>query len=432
MELSPYLITTTSLEHPGQTILFAARTGALVVLPNDVFADLRQGRVAEDHRVHLIEMGFLVEDKEVERQAVYDYIDEINRINPNLTLAIVLGMECNFTCRYCFEGQQKGKHSMDDQTADQLVRFIKQRFGPKKERLHLQIYGGEPLLYTRRLIGLAEQLKPFAENLGAAFSFDLISNGSLLTEKVVDNLTPLGLDGVKVTLDGPPENHNLFRPFKSGQPSFETIVGNLAKVCSKTKIRLGGNYTLENYKTFPAILDDLCQKGITPDRLEVVNFNIVMQVGDKLAANEYLGGCRTVNEPWLREASLFIREEVFKRGYALGEITPSPCAVEVDDALTVNYDGSLYKCVTWIGHDDFKIGTIWQGFQKNAQANHYARHWQRAAKCQQCVYLPLCFGGCRFMEFQRSGSMAQVDCQKEYFDHTLPAMLQQEVKYRSG
>ncbi len=118
---------------------------------------------------------------------------------------------------------------------------------------------------------------------------------------------------------------------------------------------------MKHTRQFGPLLDLLAGHGLTPDKIELVNFNIVLKVNDKLTANEYQGGCATINEPWLREASLSVREEVYRRGYNVPELGPQPCAVEVDDAFTVHYDGSLYKCVTWVGHQQFKIGDIWQG-----------------------------------------------------------------------
>ncbi|MFA7346242.1 MAG: geopeptide radical SAM maturase [Desulfurivibrionaceae bacterium] len=432
MQLTPYLVTFPHQDDPDQMVLFATKTGALIVLPQEDFSDLRQGRVEAEHVEPLKEMGFLVESVAQERRAVFGYLDEINRLTPNLTVAVILGLECNFACRYCFQGEQKGKKNMTEATADQLIAYIKKRFTPGKKKLQLQLYGGEPLLYKQRIIALATQLKPFVESQGGELTIDLVSNGSLLTPQTVDELNQWGLDGVKVTLDGPPENHNHFRPFKNGTPSFDSIVNNLAQVCTKTKIRLGGNYTSDNFRSFPPILDTLAAQGITPDRLERVNFNIVMKINDTIANNIYHGGCGTINEPWLQEAALYVREEVFRRGYLLGELGPEPCAVEVTDAFSVNYDGTLYKCITWVGHEQFKIGDVWQGINERYRETHHLGHWQREEKCRECEYLPLCFGGCRYMAYQREGSMAQVDCRKPFFDAILKKMLMQDLKYRYG
>lgn len=432
MVFSPYLTLHRHHTIPGQVLLFSTKTGALVLLPEEDFTALDNGATDNPYMDQLTEMDMMVGDPEAERRQVSRYLADINHHNPNLTLAIILGMECNFSCLYCFEGQQKGKKSMDDDTADQLIAFIKARFNPGKKKLTLQFYGGEPLLYRKRIIYLAERLKPFVEAQGAEFSFDLVSNSSLLTPKVVDELNAWGLDGVKVTLDGPAANHNHFRSFKSGTGSFAVIVDNLKQVAHKTKIRLGGNYTRENYHDFVTVLDHLAQEGMGPDHFEVVNFNMVMQVRDKITNNEFLGGCATINEPWLFTAALHVRQEVLQRGYPIGTITPEPCGVEIDDAYTVHYDGSLYKCVTWVGHEAYKIGDVYQGVAEQALINHYVGHWLEEEQCQQCQYLPLCFGGCRYMGYQRDGHMAHVDCRKPFFDATLEPMLLQDLRYTYG
>ncbi len=432
MPLTPYLI---CCDHPSDAslkILFGTKTGALILLPTEVWQGLQGGEVPPELGAELTTMGFWVADPAVERQEVQRYLDDINRYKTTLTVAVILGMACNFACRYCYEGAQKGDLAMTDQTAAQLLVYLQGRFVTGKKKLCLDLYGGETLLYKNRIIELAQALKPFVEAQGGEFLFSIVTNGSLLTPKVVEELLPWGLDGIKVTLDGLPENHDHFRPFKSGQGSFEVIVDNLVAVAAKTKIRLGGNYTIDNYRDFPKVLDLLAQRGLTPDKFEVVNFNPVMSVKDKIARNEYGGGCAGMHEPWLIDAAPYVREEVFKRGYAIAELGPSPCAVEINDAFTVHYDGSLYKCAVLVGHEQFRIGHLATGLDEAGLARHEPLHWQREAKCRGCVYLPMCFGGCRYSAYQRDGHMGNVDCQKEFFDATLGPMLQQELKYRYG
>lgn len=426
LRISRYLVASRHPAIPGRVLLFSTRTGALVELTEAELHAMENGIVAPEDTEQLVELGVLVANQEDEHRQMLDYLNEINRLNPNLTLAVVLGMECNFACRYCFQGKLKGKKAMSGATADQLVSFIKERFRPGKKKLHLQLYGGEPLLYRKQILSLARRLKPLAEERGAAFVMDIVSNGSLLTEKVVDELNQWGLDGVKVTIDGPPDHHNDFRPFKSGEKSFAVIVANLKQVCGKTKIRLGGNYTRETYRDFPALLDLLAQEGIGPEHVELVNFNIVMQTRDSITGTGYRGGCGTVNEPWLRHAALYVRQEVRRRGYAVPEIAPQPCAVEIDDALTVHYDGSLYKCVTWAGHEQFKIGDVWRGVNESYRRTHYIGQWQKEKRCRECLYLPLCFGGCRFMAWQRDGHMAKVDCMRDFYGAVLADLVRQD------
>ena len=80
----------------------------------------------------------------------------------------------------------------------------------------------------------------------------------------------------------------------------------------------------------------------------------------------------------------------------------------------------------------FQIGDIWQGVDEKYRQTHHVYHWRKQEKCRQCRYLPLCFGGCRFMAYQRDGHMAEVDCRQPFFDATLEAMLLQDLRYKYG
>lgn len=406
--------------------LFHCGSGALVELPAEEWEAARQGRGDAALVEQLADFGFLVADPAAERRRMLGYLDEVNRVNPKLTVAVILGMACNFNCRYCYEGTLKGDRAMSDATADHLVAYLKSRCTDKIEKLHLDFYGGEPLLYRQRIKYLAERLQPFMAARGGVFEFNLVTNGSLLTPKVVEELTSHGLIFAKVTVDGPPDLHNVSRPFKSDRESFDVIVDNLLAVRGMTNIGLAGNYTAGNYQRFPELLDLLLDRGLRQEDFALVNFNFVMQTNDRFALQEYRGGCGSVNEPWLVEASLYVRREVKRRGFTVAELAPSPCAIEVDNACTVDWNGDLYKCPTLIGHEECKTGDIWQG-EKDLSAYH-AGHFLKEEKCRECVYLPLCFGGCRYLEYQRSGNMARVDCMKEYYDRALPDMLMQEVE----
>ncbi|MDH5298005.1 MAG: SPASM domain-containing protein, partial [Desulfobulbaceae bacterium] len=105
---------------------------------------------------------------------------------------------------------------------------------------------------------------------------------------------------------------------------------------------------------------------------------------------------------------------------------------EIGDAFTVHYDGSLYKCAVLVGHEQYRIGDLWQGVDPGYRETHAVGHWQREEKCRGCRYLPMCFGGCRYAAFQRDGHMGNVDCQRKFFDATLEPMLRQDLKYRYG
>jgi uncharacterized protein len=431
MPLSPYLQIFPLPGQPDNRLLFSTRTCSLAIVTAEALAALEDNSASPELTASLAKLSMVVDDPARERQEMGGCRRELNRLNPNLRVAVILGMACNFACVYCYEGSLKGASAMSDATADQLVDSLLARFrAGKKKRLILDFYGGEPLLYTYRIRYLAQRLQPAIEALGGRFEFTLVTNGSLLTRAVAEELVPLGLVGVKVTIDGTADNHNRFRPFKDGRESWAVIVDNLLACRGLCGLTLSGNYTADNYRSFPDLLDTLAERGFAPDDFASVQFYPVMQISDQFANPEFTGGCCSNDEPWVHSTSLILREEILRRGYRFPKLSPSPCMVDLDDAFTVDHDGTLYKCVTLIGHPELACGDIRQGMAAGWQQTWCLDHWQNEPECRNCSYLPLCFGGCRAMAFQRDGHMGRVDCQRALFDATLEPMLQQDLRYR--
>ncbi|MCB2184063.1 MAG: geopeptide radical SAM maturase [Desulfobulbaceae bacterium] len=408
-------------------LVYSTLNAAKALIPAAILEDLQKGCLDEDEESMLREQGLVVDDLKKEKEEAFQLVERINSRRTAMNVSVIVNLQCNFRCRYCYEGSQKGKSVMSKQTADQLAGFIKERFQPGMTRLTLDFYGGEPLLATALIKHLAASLQPFVEELGALFETTLVTNGSLLTRKTVQKLLPFGLKRAKITIDGPPENHNFFRPYQSGKPSFDVIVGNIRECADLLKIAINGNFTEENYREFPQLFDHLEQQGLTPENIHQLSFSPVMQVRDDFSSG-FCGGCASSNEKWLAQAAPFLREEILKHGYPANEITPSLCMVDVENSFVVHYDGRLYQCVAMIGHKEYSCGDVWQGMRDYRQQYHLD-HWKNEEKCLDCTYLPLCFGGCRYMAYQRDGHMAKVDCQKDFLDATLEASIKQEITY---
>ncbi|MHB8987724.1 MAG: geopeptide radical SAM maturase [Desulfobulbia bacterium] len=431
MHLSPFLKIFSLPGKKEARLLFSTKSCALTLLSDETLAAVQAGKAAPETMDTLVRLGMVVADPAKEQQEMHDYLPTVNRLNPNLRVSVILGMACNFACVYCYEGSLKGSAAMSDATADQLIAHLLARFAAdQKKRLILDFYGGEPLLYISRITSLASQLKPAIEALGGTFNFTLVTNGSLFIPPVVKELVALGLVNAKITIDGPADNHDRFRPFKDGQGSWTAIIANLKACRGLCAITLSGNYTLENHATFSSLLDTLAAAGFATTDFDSVQFFPVMQVNDRFANPEFTGGCCSNDEPWVHATSLMLREAIMQRGYNFPKLQPATCMVDIDDAFTVDHDGAIYKCVTLIGHPEFACGDIWHGMAQGWQEKYCADHWQGKEQCRECEYLPLCFGGCRYMAFQREGSMAGVDCQKNFLDATLEQMLMQDLKYR--
>ena len=429
MRLSRYLKIYPCPDQPDQSLLYSTKRSALLQLPEATLQAVLDGTVAGADRDALARLGFLVPDAEAERLEMRDIFVNANKSRRQFNAVVVLNLDCNLACGYCYEDNFRGNFHMSSDTAELLVETVISGHMEKGHDALLSFYGGEPLLGIGLIKDIAGRLLAAAARTGTKFSFSLVTNGTLLTRELVQELKPLGLTGAKVTLDGPRETHDASRPFASGSGSFDAILDNVAQICDLIRLNLGGNFTRENYRSFPALLDCLAARGVTPDKVAKMQFAPVVKKSGDSGATDFGGDCVCSYEPWLVEASLYLREETLKRGYAAPKIQISACMVEYDSSIVVNYDGSIYKCPAFMSHDSLRIGTLQEGI-KEYRASHNMDVWKKD-ECLDCAYLPICFGGCRQMTLLRTGAIGEVDCRKEFYDLSLEKIIKQDLQYRS-
>jgi len=428
MKLSRYIKIFPFEKKPGYVLLYSTGKASAALVKEETRDSIGKGTLSPENKATLLKLGMIVPDGETEKREAAGFMDRINSKNSGLNISVILNLDCNFDCIYCYEDGMKGRLYMSDETAGLLTAFIKKKFRPGKRSLNIDFYGGEPLLSTGLIKSVSAEMKSFAQSRGASYTFTLVTNGSLFKRKIAEDLVSMGLKGVKITIDGPPEIHNACRPFKSGAGSFDTIIKNINETCDIVNVAVGGNYRESNFEKFPLLMDHLEREGLTPERIYELKFDPVMKRagGDRPAA-DYTDGIMTVNEPWVIRAGTALREQILKRGYMTPKITPSPCQVEITDSFVVNFDGVIYKCPVFIGRDGFSIGDLKNGVRDYSAAYNLGI-WKNE-KCVECEYLPLCFGGCRYMSYVRDGGMDNVDCKRAYLDAALEYLVKQDIQY---
>jgi len=425
MPLSLYCIQFDHPESSDQVILFSTRTAATVALTRDALKDLERNALPVEEKENLAALGLIVRSTDEEKREMLAYVDEMNKLNASIRPVVVMNLDCNLACAYCFEGTRKGKYYLSEETSEDLVTFIDKQL-PGKNEICPTFYGGEPLLNAEMIASISERLRSLADRRGAAYAFTMITNGTLLTRHTAERLKCLGLRNVTVTLDGPPEVHDSSRPFKSGSGSFDTIVRNLRDVCDLIEVNIGGNYTRENYRVFPRLFDALLNEGLGPRCVSSVEFSPVFNETTEFVPH-FRGGCASTNEAWIAEAGVFLRQEILSRGYRTPAMQPAVCMIEWRDRFVVNWDGGLYKCPNLIGRKNYCMGSVKSGIL-DYNVIHNLGNWKNES-CLSCCYLPLCFGGCRFMNLTNRGAAEGVDCKKDFFDRCLEALVLQEMIY---
>jgi uncharacterized protein len=437
MILSRYFKTWPDDNDPSRAILFSTKTSAKVSVPRALLEDIKTGTLSEEEAAELFELGFLTNSLDEEHAEMRGFVNELNASDKIFSIQVVMNLDCNLDCGYCFEGSRKGRHYMTEETAAAVIDFIKTHIKTGPEELRVNFYGGEPLLSKELIASISLAIKVSAEEAGLKYIGKLITNGTLLTPEVVRALSKAGISRAGITLDGPADLHDKARPFKGGSGSFSAIVKNLKEIAGQTNldlanlelfdIELSGNFTKDNYRRFPELFDQLRDAGLVPQNISSLQFYPVLQEVEGMANCHFKEGCNSVNQPWLFEAEIFLRGAILKRGYRTSKIIPAACMMDLNNRLIVNHDGSLYKCSGLLGRAEFCVGNIKAGIS-GYRASHNLDSWKNR-ECLACSWLPLCFGGCRYMKYLRDGNMDGVDCKKSYLDATLEAMVKQDIQY---
>lgn len=426
MPFSRYAISFPDPQRPGFVILYSTRKGSVVRVPEQLLSAILNETLSTEERATLQQLQLWTKDLDAERAELAALVDHTNTYASLFSATVVLTLACNLACPYCFEEPFRDGQEMSEETGKVLVDYLIWKHLEQGHNLELRFYGGEPLMATTRLKEIAPPLLAAAADTGRTFSFSLVTNATLLTRAVVKELLPLGLKSVIITLDGPPEIHDQQRPFVSGKGSFKTIIDNLAAVYDLVTIKPGGNFTRDNYRRFPEMLDLLLEAGIDPAQLGPVQFSPIQPKSGLF--DPHAAACVIVNEPWLIQANLFLREEILRRGFTVDKLQMGICMIDLEQTLVVNYDGSLYKCPSLMGWPEFCVGTLAEGVG-DYRESHRLDIWKND-ECLDCAYLPICFGGCRLLTLQKNGAIDTVDCHRPMLDASLEQIILQDFSVR--
>jgi uncharacterized protein len=392
----------------------------------------------------LAEQGFIVPNREAERQHLEQYFHDVRESEDQLRVTVLTTLQCNFACDYCFQGDHgdynKSAAKMSLETAARVAAWTEERFDTlKPESFVLTLFGGEPLLNLPVAYYLAERLWHASQARGVRMLVNVITNGLLLTPAVVDRLAPFGLNGVKITLDGDHDTHNRMRPLRGGQGTFDKIIQNVRQVAGKCRISIGGNFDETSVESYPALLDFLREQDFA-DKLVRVSFKPIIRepkpqkpkglipltvVGSE--GKPLNGTCMTSagsgssicdNCNFLDEKTSFLREETKKRGFkTVDGVHMGPCEIHKRHAHTIGPDGALYACPGFTGDAKESTGHIdgrrddWR--EKAAKRFEVITAWK---ECDDCAFIPVCAGGCSVAAHTELGSIDRPNCHKTSFE----------------
>lgn len=435
MKLSRFNLWVEDYPQKGEHLLFNSRTQALIKLNQELKEDLDRLLVTSLNKYlqDLRQNGIIVENEEEEVVKLKDFFRQIKYESYKLPFeaTILTTYSCNFRCVYCFEQSVREKLFMDKDTSDSVIRWlinIAQERNLKK--IYIVYYGGEPLLNIRPIYDISWQMQEWAQKNNVHFSFGIITNGSLVYPELIDKLLTVGLEQVRISIDGDREAHNKNRPFSDGSPTFGLIMDNIKAIIDKVKVAIAGNFDRENFKSIPGLLDYLERDGLLY-KLDFLMFSpLVPRLGpkDNPSAIELSHCLSFLEQDGLFNEVISIKRELLKRGLKLrtSGLAVNACSLTMQDGgVTIDPQGNIYKCNSLLGYPQFSVGNVYnEDFNQRYEEFLNIDAWDKCPP--DCPYVPMCQGGCRFFSFLEKNNFRDLSCKRAYFDRITPELIKLE------
>ena len=362
------------------------------------------------------EVKELIEEERLFTDDIYkDFVmDFKKRTTVVKALCLHIAHDCNLACKYCFadEGEYHGKRElMSYEVGRKALDFLVANSG-SRTNLEVDFFGGEPLMNFEVVKQLVKYGRSLEEPNNKKFRFTLTTNGVLLDDDILE-FANKEMSNLVLSLDGRKEVHDLMRPRRGGQGSYDTVVPKFIKAAesrNQMNYYVRGTYTRNNL--------DFAKDVIHMADLGFEQISVEPVVADK--SESY--AIREEDIDTLIKQYDELTAEMIKRKkegkpfnffHFMIDLSGGPCVAKRlsgcgsgTEYLAVSPSGELYPCHQFMGMKDFLLGNVDEGVIRTdirdefKLCNVYAKE-----KCKNCFAKFYCSGGCAANSYNFSGSI---------------------------
>jgi uncharacterized protein len=335
------------------------------------------------------------------------------RAEAPIVVTVTTTMDCNLGCYYCYEDRSGAALASANGDLDALVALVEATLARSGKRsLHIDWYGGEPLLNLSFLDEASKRLQALCAERGTSYHASLISNGTEWPEDVGDFVTRNRIRLVQVTFDGLRTNHDrrrhYRREYRTGDErpsSFDRIVELLDRLPDHTRVDVRCNVDSGNANDFVELIRFARERGWFDRR-----YPVAIQPARLMKFSDHSSFMRDVAldlpafEAVRQRIEAAVPKHVEVQNTCAPDGFPVPrttvCAALARDSVVVGAEGGLYRCGLQVGEAARQVGKLPRRRHLpvvEATADH--AFWAsfdptRQPRCQHCSFLPICWSGC--------------------------------------
>lgn len=329
-------------------------------------------------------------------------------------LCLHIAHDCNLACRYCFagEGEYHGRRAlMSLEVGKAALDFLVKNSG-SRVNLEVDFFGGEPLMNWQVVKQLVEYGRSLEEPFHKKFRFTLTTNGVLLDDEILE-FANREMSNIVLSIDGRKEIHDMMRPFRGGQGSYDLILPKFRKVAEsrgQDGYYVRGTFTRNNLDFSEDVLH-LADLGFKQISVEPV---VAKPTEDYAITQDDIPKLEEEYDKLAAEMLGRMREgRGFNFFHFMIDLEGGPCVAKRlsgcgsgTEYLAVTPWGDIYPCHQFVGDEKFLMGNVEDGITREdirdefKCCNVYAKD-----KCRKCFAKFYCSGGCAANSYNFHGSI---------------------------
>ena len=289
---------------------------------------------------------------------------------------------------------------MSAEVGKKAIDFLIENSGSRKN-LEIDFFGGEPLMNFDVVKEIVEYGRSIEKQHNKNFRFTMTTNGILLNDEIADYINK-NMHNAVLSLDGRKEINDKMRVRAGGQGSYDNIVPKFVKMAedrNQMDYYVRGTFTRNNLDFAKDVLH-LADLGFKQISVEPV---VTDEKEDYAIRKEDL--------PIIFEEYEKLAKEMLKRQkegkwfnffHFMIDLTGGPCAHKRlvgcgsgTEYLAVTPEGDLYPCHQFVGQEQFKMGTVFEGVErKDIRKDFEGINVYSKPACKSCWAKFYCSGGC--------------------------------------
>jgi len=327
---------------------------------------------------------------------------------------------------------------------DTVLEKLVQSFMATEQPQHsFAFQGGEPTLmgldFFKRVVALQKKYGRAGQFVGNGVQ----TNGTLITSEMAKHFAEHRfLAGV--SLDGPPEIHNVYRKYADGRGTHADVMKGLGHLVEqKAEFNILTLVHRANVSKAAEVYGYLCDKGFLYQQyIECVEFDSSGRLMPfSISGAEWGDFLCALYDVWIkgdtRRVSIRLFDSIVLK-LVDGVSNCCPMGSDCRQYFVVEHNGDVYPCDFFV-QPELKLGNImtdsWQSFLgSNAYVEFGRRKKDWNEECRKCEYLRLCAGDCPKHRYSRSIDPKQLSSLcvgwRQFYKHALAGFenLAQEIR----